>query len=216
MKRKDGTTVQDALTRATYNVADTDLQWMALAKEHLPLDFSDFKVVREGELTNEAMAELPLSGHTAEELRGFGRVTGFQREWVTTVEEPLLKDGADLAVATVVHLLDSPEAVSSWITKVFLEEFKSKIGEDLGPEHRLISVDEVDLAGKFHDEAVGIRAVQQGPKGLVSSSVLDFRLGRLLGVVYVVTTGDQNRFKLAEALGKELERLMVAVAVGAA
>ncbi len=208
--------MQDALTRATYNVADTDLQWMALAKEHLPLDFSDFKVVREGELTNEAMAELPLSGHTAEELRGFGRVTGFQREWVTTVEEPLLKDGADLAVATVVHLLDSPEAVSSWITKVFLEEFKSKIGEDLGPEHRLISVDEVDLAGKFHDEAVGIRAVQQGPKGLVSSSVLDFRLGRLLGVVYVVTSGDQNRFKLAEALGKELERLMVAVAVGAA
>ena len=215
MKREDEITVQDALTRATYNIADTDLQWMALAKEHLPQDFSDFEVVREGELTNEAMADLPLSGHTAEELRGFGRVTGFQREWVTTIEEPLLKDGADLAVATVIHLMDSPEAVSNWMAKVFLEEFKSKIGEDLGPEHRLISVDEVDLTGKFHDEAVGIRAVQQGPKGLVSSSVLDFRLGRLLGVVYVVTSGDQNRLEVAEALGKELERHMVAVAVGA-
>ena len=37
-----------------------------------------------------------------------------------------------------------------------------------------------------------------------------------LGVVYVVTSGDQNRLEVAEALGKELERHMVAVAVGAA
>ena len=116
--------MQNALTRATYNIADSDLQWMALPKEHLPQDFTDFEIVREGELTNDAMAELPLSGHTAEELRGFGRVTGFQREWVTTIEEPLLKDDADLAVATVVHLMDNPEAVSNWMTKVFLEEFK--------------------------------------------------------------------------------------------
>lgn len=208
--------MQDALTRATYNIADTDLQWMALAKQHLPQDFSEFEVVREGELTNEAMAELPLSGHTAEEMRALGRVTGYQREWVTTVEEPLLKDGADLAVATVVHLMDSPEAVSNWMTKVFLEEFKAKVGENLGPEHQLLSVDEVGLEGKFHDEAVGVRAMQQGPKGLVSSSVLDFRLGRLLGVVYVVTSGDQNRLEVAEALGTELERHMVAVAVGSA
>jgi hypothetical protein len=46
--------------------------------------------------------------------------------------------------------------------------------------------------------------------------VLDFRLGRLLGVVYVVTSGDQNRLEVAGALGQELERHMVAVAVGAA
>lgn len=208
--------MQDALTRATYNIADTDLQWMALAKQHLPQDFSEFEVVREGELTNQSMADLPLSGHTAEELRALGRITGFQREWVTTIEESMLQDGSDLAVATVVHLMDSPNAVSNWMTKVFLEEFKAKVGEDLGSEHRLISVDEIVLEGKFHDEAVGVRAMQQGPKGIVSSSVLDFRLGRLLGVVYVVSSGDQNRLEVAEALGKELERHMVAVAVGSA
>ena len=208
--------MQDALTRATYNIADTDLQWMALGKQHLPPDFSGFVIAREGELTNESMADLSLSGHTAEELRVLGRISGFQREWVTTVEEPLLQDGSDLAVATVVHLMDSPGAVSNWMAKVFLEEFKAKVGEDLGLEHRLISVDEIKLEGKFHDEAVGVRAIQQGPKGIVSSSVLDFRLGRLLGVVYVVSSGDQNRLEVAEVLGTELERHMVAVAVGAA
>jgi hypothetical protein len=209
-------TMEDALTRATYKLADTDLQWMVLSKERLPQNFTHFEVVREGDLSNEAMADLPLSGHTADELRSLGRVTGYQREWVTTVDEPLLKDDADLAVATVVHLMDSPQAVSTWMTKVFLEEFKAKVGENLGTEHQLVSVEQVELEGKFHDEAVGVRAIQKGPKGFVSSSVLDFRLGRLLGVVYVVTFGDQNRLEIAETLGKKLERHMVAVAVGAA
>ena len=206
--------MQDALTRATYKIANTDLQRMTLSNEHLPQEFTAFELVREAELTNEAMANLPLSDHTAEELTNFGRLTGYQREWITTVEESLMSDNMDLVVATVVHLLDSPEAVSEWMTKVFLEEFMAKVGDNLGSEHRLISVEEIQLEGQFYDQAVGIRAVQQGPKGLVSSSILDFRLGRLLGVVYVVTSGDQDRLRITEVLGKKLERHMVAVTVG--
>ena len=208
--------MQNALTRATYKIASTDLQRMALPNEHLPQEFTAFELVREGELTNEAMANLPLSDHTAEELRNLGRLTGYQKEWVTTVEESLMNDNIDLAVATVVHLLATPEAVSDWMTKVFLEEFMAKVGGNLGSEHRLISVEEIQLEGQFYDQAVGVRAVQQGPKGLVSSSILDFRLGRLLGVVYVVTSGDQDRLGITEVLGKKLERHMVAVTVGLA
>ena len=124
--------MQNALTRATYKIASTDLQRMALPTEHLPQEFTAFELVREGELTNEAMANLPLSDHTAEELRNLGRLTGYQKEWVTTVEESLMNDNIDLAVATVVHLLATPEAVSDWMTKVFLEEFMAKVGCNLG------------------------------------------------------------------------------------
>ena len=145
--REDEATVQDALMRATYAVAEADLERMVLSKEHLPPGFSDFEVVREGELSNDAMADLPLSGHTTQELRSLGRVTGYQREWVTTVEESLLEDGSDLAVATVVHIMDDPEAVSAWMAKVFLEEFEAKVGEELGPKHRLVSVERIELAG---------------------------------------------------------------------
>ena len=208
--------MQDALTRATYKIANTDLQRMTLSSEHLPQEFTAFELIREQELTNEAMANLPLSDHTAEELRNLGRLAGYQREWVTTIEDSLMNDNMDLVVATVVHLLASPEAVSEWMTKVFLGEFMAKVDDNLESEHRLISVEEIQLEGQFYDQAVGVRAVQHGPKGLVSSSILDFRLGRLLGVAYVVTSGDQDRLGITEVLGKKLERQMVAVTVGLA
>lgn len=207
---------QDAVTRATYTVNPEDLERMLLSKGQLPPGSEGFEVVREGELSNESMADLPLAGHSAQELRQLGRVTGFQREWLTTVSEESLSEGSDLAVATVVHFMESPEAVSKWMAKVFLEEFKEKVGQELGAGHRLVSVDELSIDTEFLHEAVGIRAVQEGPKGIVSSSVLDFRVGRLLGVVYVVTVGDRNRLGVAETLGKTLERHMISVALGAA
>ena len=207
---------QDAVTRATYNVNPDDLERMLLSREQLPPGAAGFEVVREGELSNEVMAALPLAGHSAQELRQLGRVTGYQREWLTTVEEPNLTDGADLALATVVHFMESPEAVSYWMTKVFLEEFQGKVGQELGPGHMLLAVDQLPLGVEFHHEAVNIRAVQEGPKGLVSSSVLDFRIGRLLGVVYVVTVGDHDRLKVTQTLGRTLEQHMMAVALGAA
>ena len=207
---------QDAVTRATYTVDPDDLERMLLSKEQLPPGTEGFRVVREGELSNEAMADLPLAGHTATDLRRLGRVTGFQREWLTTVPEENLGDGADLALATVVHFMESPEAVSNWMESVFLGEFKEKVGQEMGQGHHLLSVQDLALGTSFHHEAVGLRAVQEGPKGLVSSSVLDFRVGRLLGVVYVVTVGDKDRLGVAETLGKTLERHMISVVLGAA
>jgi hypothetical protein len=99
---------------------------------------------------------------------------------------------------------------------VFLGEFKEKVGEEMGQGHHWLSVQDLTLGTSFHHEAVGLSAVQEGPKGLVSSSVLDFRVGRLLGVVYVVTVGDKDRLGVAETLGKTLERHMISVVLGAA
>ena len=51
---------------------------------------------------------------------------------------------------------------------------------------------------------------------MVSSTVVDFRVGRLLGVAYVVSVGEAERKELAERLGQELERQMVRVVLGSA
>ncbi len=206
---------EDAVTRATYNIDPEDLERMLLAKEQLPQGSEGFQVVREGELSNESMADLPMAGHSALELRKLGRVTGFQREWLTTTDNDDLSEGDDLALATVVHFMESPEAVSRWMEVVFLGEFKERVGQELGEGHRLLSVEDLSPATQFHHEAVSVRAVQEGPKGLISSCVLDFRIGRLLGVAYVVTVGDRNRLGVVETLAKTLERHMMSVVLGA-
>jgi hypothetical protein len=47
--------------------------------------------------------------------------------------------------------------------------------------------------------------------GPISSTVVDFRLGRLLGVVYVATFGNYERQEVVERLGHALERKIVRV-----
>lgn len=207
---------EDAVTRATYGIDPEDLERMLLSREQLPPGSAGYQVVREGELSNEAMADLPMAGRSAQELRKMGRVTGYQREWLTTVNEDNLSEGDDLALATVVHFMESPEAVSNWMKVVFLGEFKDKVGLEIGGGHKLVSVEELSPNGQFHQEAVSVRAVQEGPKGLMSSCVLDFRIGRLLGVAYIVTVGDRNRLGVVETLARTLERHMMSVVLGAA
>ena len=106
------------------------------------------------------------------------------------------------------HLFDNEEAVSLWMTEVFVKQFEDNVGKSMGADQDLVSVERVTTSG-FHDEAVGLRAVQSGPEGLLSSTVIDFRVGRLLGVAFVVTLGDRERRALTEGLASDLERQMV-------
>jgi hypothetical protein len=63
----------------------------------------------------------------------------------------------------------------------------------------------------FADEVAGLRVLQSSPIGPISSTVVDFRLGRLLGVAYVATLGNYARGELVERLGLALERKIVRV-----
>jgi hypothetical protein len=63
----------------------------------------------------------------------------------------------------------------------------------------------------FADEAAGLRVLQSSPMGPISSTVVDFRLGRLLGVAYVATFGNYERQEIVERLGHALERKIVRV-----
>lgn len=202
-----------ALERATYRVSDQDLEYMVLDKGDLPPEFQSYQQVRVGVLDNENMAAHGFSGSTAERFRQAGRITGYMREFGPTSEMNVF-DGFNFVGSTVAHLFDTPESVTGWMHEVFLKDFESNVGESVGEGHQLISVDRLDPSG-FFDEAVALRAVQGGPQGVVSSTVIDFRVGRILGVAFVGAVGNHDRLELTNQLALALERRIVQVVLGA-
>ena len=200
------------LASATFAISEETLELMVLEKEHLPHELGEFELRREGVLDNVAMADHGFPGNTAEGFSRIGRITGYTREFVRPAID-VSSEGVDVAAATVAHLFVDEEAVVRWISEVFSGQFEANVGKPVGPGQELVSVERLEVDG-FQDAAVGIRAVHDGAAGLLSSTVIDFRLGRLLGVAFVVTTGDHERLHLAQTLAVELERQMVRVVLG--
>ena len=97
---------------------------------------------------------------------------------------------------------------------VFIKDFESNVGESVGNDQQLITVQRLDPTGLF-DEAVSLRVLQGGATGLVSSTVIDFRVGRILGVGFVGAVGDHMRLEQATQLALALERRIVRVVLGA-
>lgn len=204
----------DSLTRKTLEVTEQDLQFMVLDIDQVP-ECSEFVMLREGVLDNATLAAEGFPGSTAESLREFGRITGYLKEFASLKIDTSSQAGTDIMAATVAHLFDNRDAVWKWMTDFFVRQFEEGVGKEAAPGQKLLSVQKLDVQG-FHDEAVSLKAVQEGPNGLISSAVVDFRLGRLLGVAFTVTVGDAAQSALAERLGKLLEHQMVQVVLGAA
>ena len=200
------------LDRATYSVTESDLEFMVLDHAELPPELQRHQVVRHSLLDNQAMAEYGFANSSAERFRGAGRVTGFVKEFGLrpSLQDP---DGFDFLAATVAHLFDTPDSVAGWMYDIFLKDFEDHVGEGIGEGHQLISVNRLQPTS-FFDEAVALKVLQGGPAGLVSSTVIDFRVGRILGVAYVGTIGDHQRLKLAAQLGLALEKRIVKVVLG--
>lgn len=201
-----------SLERATFSVTDADLGFMVLDKSELPEEFQGHQVVREGPLDNEAMAENGFANSTAERFKQAGRVTGFMREFGPT-SNMAVPDGFNFLAASVAHLFDKPDSVVGWMQDVFLKDFDENIGEGVGEGHQLVSAQRLEPMN-FFDEAVALRILQGGPTGLISSTVIDFRVGRILGVAFVGTVGDHERLELATEVGMALEKRIVKVALG--
>ena len=204
--------VTSALTRATYRVTEDILQDMVLDRGEFPGDFQGHQVVREGELDNEHLAQNGFAGSTARRFQEAGRVTGHMRELGPT-SGMAMADGFDFMAASVVHLFDTPESVSSWMHEIFLKDFEDHVGDSVGQGHQLVAASRLEADG-FFDESVALRVLQGGPTGLISSTVVDFRLGRLLGVAFVGTIGDHGRPELAMQIGQALERRMASIVLG--
>ena len=201
-----------ALTRATYRVTEETLDDMVLAKSEFPSEFQGHQVVREGELDNERLARNGFAGSSAERFRDAGRVTASMRE-VGPTSEMDMTDGFDFMAASVVHLFDSPESVTKWMHEIFLKDFEDHVGDSVGQGHQLVSATRLETSG-FFDEAVALRVLQGGPTGLISSTVVDFRIGRLLGVAFIGTVGDHERSNLTMQIGRALEKRIASVVLG--
>ena len=201
-----------SIDRATYSVGEAALDLMVLEKAQFPEPFEGHQVVREGSLDNATLAQNGFEGSTSERFSDAGRVTGVMRELGPT-SNMSMSDGFDFMAASVVHLFDSPESVHSWMHDIFLKDFEDRVGESIGQGHQLVSVTRLEPQG-FFDEAVGLRVLQGGVDGLISSTVVDFRVGRLLGVVFIGAVGAHERLDQVQQLGQTLEKRMVSVVLG--
>ncbi len=203
--------MSEAIHRATQTITPDDLSRMVLPQRDLPAALRDFHPMRDNALDNETMAQQGFPGSTAERFRSVGRIIGHMREFSAPAPEgDRLPLGYDFLAATVVHLFDDPEGVTRWIEEIFVGEFCARVNQELNPGQRLLTVERLEPQG-FADEAVGLRVLQSSEQGPVSSTIIDFRVGRLLGVSYVVTLGNYNRMALVEQMAHLLERRFVSV-----
>ena len=202
-----------ALTRATYMISDALIERMILEPAELPAGLAGFELARSGYLDNHTMAEQGFPGNSAEGFAQVGRVTGYLAEYANPSAGAAAGPGVDVAAGAVVHLFDHEDSVSVWMREIFLRQFQENVGESGRDGSKLISVENLEASG-LADEAVSLHATHRGPVGLVSSTVIDFRVGRLLGVAFVVSTGDLERLGPTTDLALALERRMVSVTLG--
>src|ERR671924_1895147 len=206
--------MSEALNRATRTIQEADLPRMVLDQRELLAEFQAFRPSRDGLLDNATMAEQGFPGNSAERFAALGRITGYLQEFAAPVPRgEVIPVGYDLAVATVVHLFEDAQGVSRWMQEIFLEQFEANAGQETHPGQHLLMVERLPFHG-FADEVVGLRVLQSGPQGPVSSTVVDFRVGRLLGVVYIAAFGNCERRAVVERLGQMLERKFVRVVLG--
>ena len=203
-----------SIDRATYSVGESALDVMVLEKSAFPESFQGHQIIREGTLDNDTLAQNGFEGTTSKRFSEAGRVTGVMRELGPTSNMAMV-DGFDFMAASVVHLFDSPDSVHNWMHEIFLKDFEDRVGESVGQGHQLVSATRLEPQG-FFDETVGRRVLQGGVDGLISSTVIDFRVGRLLGVVFIGAVGDHDRLEQVEKLGQDLEKRIVSVVLGSA
>lgn len=202
----------DSLNRATEMIEMDDVEAMPLERGELPARFEAFHPSRESDLDNQVMAEHGFPGSDAERFRRVGRIGGYMREFVA-VGPTARMDGIDFMAATVAHLFDTPESVYSWMHDVFLKDFETNVGTELGANQRLLGAERLEPSGLF-DEAVALKALHDDNGRLISVTIVDFRVGRVLGVAFVGTLGDHSRLSEATELAVALERRIVSVALG--
>ena len=202
------------LYRATEGMTEEDLAWMPLEQQDLPIEFRSFRLLREGPLDNETMAKQSVLDRTADDLSGLGRITGHLKEYAASASPEGIAPGSSLAVATVVHLFRDGESVSNWMLEVFQKEFEASVGDEVAPGYRVESAQRFEPKG-LASETIGMEVIQRGPAGGAASTVVDFRVGRLLGVAYTITAGEPGERSSVEEVAAALERKMVRVVLGA-
>ena len=201
----------NALHQATTHLELEDIRQMPLDTSELPSQFENFQPSREAELDNKTMAQHGFPGSDAERFRKVGRIGGYMREFVSVVPS-FGADGVDFMVATVAHLFDTPNSVHDWMHDVFLNDFEANVGVDIGDNQKIIAVERLRPDG-FFEEAVALKVLHNDNGRLISATIVDFQVGRVLGVAFIGTLGDHERLERATELAYALEQSIVGVAL---
>ena len=205
--RNSGNTMR-FISESKYEIRDKSLENMVLDVDGLPNELRDFTLLRESFLDNKTMATHGFPGNTEEGYTNLGRITGYLREFASPTAIPQHNDASDIVAATIVHLFRDEASAKNWMTNMFVNQFEENLGKEIGDGQKLVTVEKLEI-DDFYEHSVGIRAVQDGAEGILSTTVIDFQMGQLLGVSFVVTVGDHGRTELTTMLGLELERSIV-------
>ena len=203
----------DAFRRATDAVAEDDLERMLLLPDDMPPEFADFVVAREGVLDNETMSLNGFPDQTEERIESAGRISGYlrevSREWIEQEEAGLI-----VSAGMVAHLFRDAGSAERWIDESFLGQFLGNAGSVLDNGNELLHAEEIPATG-FHGKAAAVFATHDVPVGVIGSTIVDFALGRLLGVAFVVALGGREHAAAAHDLALRLERRFASVALDA-
>jgi len=201
------------LYQAIESVTEDMLRSMVLDRQDMPQQYLDFELLREGILENSSMAERSLRQRSASDLRAIGRVTGFVLEFTNALDQDSYSPDTELMVGSAVHLFDHTDDVSRWMNEVFVGDFERAVPQKTGEGKEIALVVKFSPEG-LTDDSVGLFVSQEQDHGLISTTIVDFRLGKLLGVTYMVTAGDVRRGAEVESLAQRLERKVVSVVLG--
>ena len=196
------------ISGSEYEIGDRSLENMVLDIGNLPNELNGFTLLRESILDNKPIAIHGFPGNTEENYTNIGRVTGYLREFASPTAIPQHEDASDIVAATIVHLFRDDRCAKEWMTDMFVNQFEDNLGKEIGDGQKLVTVERLEI-DDFYEHSVGIRAVQDGEEGILSTTVIDFQMNKLLGVSFVVTVGDHGRTELPTMLGLELERSIV-------
>lgn len=205
------------LQHAVSGVLANELQYMVLSASQLPGELVAFELLRETELDNDAMAKYGLGDKSADDLVKLGRITGYVREFVVPQGGPTLEqEPAEIVMAaTVVHLFESENSVKQWIDESFVHDFRNNVGSQTVEGQMLKGVEILQIDG-LHGYAASLLVLHELPEAVLASTIIDFQLGNLLGVAYVVAKRDVTLLELTKELALELEQQIVRVVLGAA
>ena len=185
----------EAFRRATDTVGPADLEWMMLPLDELPAELAGFEVGREAVLDNATMAAHGLPGQTVASIEEMGRITGFVRE-VVPIRLASAARGTLVTAGMLVHLFRDAEGVARWIDEVFTRGILANVGNLRDGGQELVHAEALSASG-FHGKSAALFAVYAVPNETLGSTIVNFAVGRLLGVAFVVALGRRKRLEVA-------------------
>ena len=203
----------DPVHRATERLGEADLPALVLGPSELPEELGPMAVEGENVLDNDDLiANLfpELSPHTLR--HDLGRLSGYVRRFAA-VEAGPPAEGAIVAVGATSHLYETPDNVARWVTEIFPGRFESKVGQSLAGRF-LHRCDRFSPRG-LSDLTQGMEIMGEASGIMTTQVIIDFRVGRVLGVVFVHASGDVARRAQAEQLAKAQEAKIVRISLGA-